>query len=48
MNELINNFDNLVIMLGMLTIAIFAVFYVVELIFKGVKYARLRNLSRKH
>lgn len=39
MNELINNFDNLVIMFGMLTIAIFVVFYVIELLVKGAIHA---------
>ena len=47
MFELLDNLDNLVILLGLLTIAIYLIIYAISLIFKGVKYAR-RKLRKSH
>ena len=47
MFEILDKADNLVIILGLLTIAIYLVIYAISLIFKGVKYAR-RKLRKSH
>ena len=47
MFELIDKMDNLVILLGLLTIAIYLVVYAISLIIKGVKHAR-RKLRKSH